>query len=219
MKLGKLVKDLKVKAVNRVQAAKYGKIDYGIVKVALMVAALDGDVSDDELKAIDVLLKKCRGYSIKSAATVLDEAIRSAGYLMLLGKRAKDSQLVKAFIAEAKSALPEGFAFLSVEEIRRAVVTWIALGMSDGDYSMREKKCIEALRTHFAELQVEQAQLEEARWDAMMPAFRQVYGADAREVKNNLFPRDFVTRVERLVAQYGDSVDGKKALEELMGSV
>lgn len=177
MNIGKFVKDLKVKAVSRVQAAKYGKTDYGIVKVALMVAALDGEVSDEELKAVDAMLKKCRGYTAKAAENVLDEAMHSAGYLLLLGKRAKEAELVKAFVAEAKAALPEGFAYLSVEEVRRAVVAWIAMGLSDGDYSAREKKCIEALRKHFAELKVELAELELERWRALSPAFRQACGS------------------------------------------
>ena len=216
MNLGKFVKDLKVKAVSRIQAAKYGKTDYGVVKVAFMVAALDGDVSDDELKAIDALLKKCRGYSAKTAAKVLDEAMRSAGYLMLLGRRAKEAELVKAFIAEAKTALPEGFADFPVEEVRRAVVTWIAMGMSDGDYSACERKCIEALRKHLAKLQVEHAQLEEEKWAAMSPAFRQAYGYGAPNRPNDLLKRDFVTRVENLVAQYGDNADAEKALADLL---
>lgn len=218
MKLVKLVSDLKLKAVSRIQAAKHGKTDYGIVKVALMVAALDGEVSDDGMKAVDAMLKKCRGYTAKAAAQVLDEAMRSAGYLMLLGKRAKEAELVKAFVAEAKAALPEGFAYLSVEEVRRAVVAWIALGMSDGDYSAREKKCIEALRKHFAELKVELAELEEARWSALSPAFRQAYGSPAGEMTAKLVSRDFVTRVETLVAQYGDSADAAKELKELLAA-
>ena len=218
MNLGKFVKDLKVKAVSRVQAARYGKTDYGIVKVALMVAALDGDVSDEELKAVDAMLKKCRGYTAKTAALVLDEAMHSAGYLMLLSKRVKDSALVRAFIAEAKAALPEGFAYLSVAEVRRAVVAWIAMGLSDGDYSAREKKCIEALRKHFAELKVEQAELELERWRALSPAFRQACDSSGCAATAKLVTRDFVTRVENLVAQYGDDAAAAKALEKLLAS-
>ena len=80
MKLAKLVNDFKLKAASRIRAAKYGKIDYGVVKVAFMVAALDGEVSKDELAALDALQKKCRGYSPKTAAKVLDEAMRSSGW-------------------------------------------------------------------------------------------------------------------------------------------
>lgn len=219
MKLAKLVRDFKQKAVTRIQAAKYGKIDYGIVKVAFMVAALDGEVSDGELTALDALLKKCRGYSQKTAAKVMDEAMRSAGYLLFLGRRAKESTLLRAFLAEAGAALPDGFAFLSVEEIRRAVVTWMALGMSDGDYSTREKKCIEALCKRLAEFKIIRDEDEEETRNVLTSAFCQVYRAGAPEKMNEFFPCDFMARVENLVAQYGDSADAAKELEKLIAAV
>ena len=89
--------------------SKAGRTDFGVLKVAFMVAALDGEVTDAEYRAFDALAKKCRGYTPKAAEKALDEAMRSAGYLMLLSKRAKDDDLVKAFVAEAQAALPSGF--------------------------------------------------------------------------------------------------------------
>lgn len=35
MKIGKFVRDLKLKAVGRIQVAKFGKTDYGVVKVGV----------------------------------------------------------------------------------------------------------------------------------------------------------------------------------------
>lgn len=219
MKLARLISSLKLKAVSRIQAAKFGKIDYGVVKVAFMVAALDGEVSDDELKALDALLKKCRGYTKEAAAKALDEAMRSAGYLLLLGRRAKETTLLRAFLAEAGAALPNGFAFLSVEEVRRAVVTWMALGMSDGDYSAREKKCIEALCERLAELKIVHDDNEEEARNVLASAFSQAYGSAAKEKMDDCFLRDFMKRVENLVAQYGDRADAAKALEKLITAV
>ena len=216
MKLSKLISDLKLKTVGRIRAAKCGKTDLGIVKVAFMVAALDGEVSEAEYKALDALLKKCRGYSKEAAALAFDEAMRSAGYLMLLSRRAKDSALVAAFVREAQAALPNGFAYLSIDEVRRAMATWIAMGMSDGDYSAREKKCIEALRKLFAELKVMRIQAEEEQWLQMAPAFRQACAPGARNRTVELVSQDFVKRVERLVAQYGDSAEASKKLGELI---
>ena len=216
MKISKFVSDLKFRTVGRLQAAKLGKTDFGIVKVAFMVAALDGEVTDAEYKAFDALAKKCRGYSAKAAAKALDEAMRSAGYLMLLSRRASDAELVKAFLEEAQAALPLGFAYLSIEEVRRAVVTWIAMGLSDGDYSKREKLCIEALRKFFAELKVMRLQAENERWLELAPAIETAYGrGSARTVE--LVSQEFVARVENLVAQYGDKAAAAKELQELIG--
>lgn len=217
MKLGKIVSSLMSRTVGRVKAARYGKVDFGIVKVAFMVAALDGEVSDDELKALCALLKKCRGYSRKTAAKALDEAMRSAGYLLFLGRMASESALLRAFLVEAEAALPDGFAYLSVEEIRRAVIAWIALGMSDGNYSAREKKCIEDLCTRLAELKVIRDDDAEASRKVLMSAFG-LTGGGTQEMKNDLFSNDYIKRVENLVAQYGDRADAAKELEKLIAS-
>ena len=198
------------------KSGKASRTDFGVFKVAFMVAALDGEVTDMEYKALEALAKKCRGYTPKVAATVFDEAMRSAGYLMLLGHRANDAALVEAFIREAQAALPNGFAYYSVEDVRRAVVTWIAMGMSDGDYSAREKKCIEALRKHFAELKVSRIEAEEEQWRSLAPAFRQAYGSASRRATVDLVPQGFVARVERLVALYGDEAGAASELKKLV---
>ena len=212
MNLTKLIGSFNFKKLS-----KASRTDFGVLKVAFMVAALDGEVTDAEYRAFDALAKKCRGYTPKAAATALDEAMRSAGYLMLLSRRAKEAALVKAFVAEAQAALPMGFAYFSEGDVRRAIVTWIAMGMSDGDYSAREKACIEALRKLFAELKVMRIQAEEEQWLSLAPAFRQACEPGARNATVKLVSRNFVTRVEQLVAQYGDSDEAAKELRELIG--
>ena len=211
MNLTKLIGSFNFKKLG-----KASRTDFGVLKVAFMVAALDGEVTDAEYRALEALAKKCRGSTPKAAEMALDEAMRSAGYLMLFGRHAKDSALVAAFIREAQAALPNGFAYFSVEDVRRAVVTWIAMGMSDGDYSAREKKCIEALRRHFAKLKVSRAEAEEEQWRSLAPTFRQVYGSAARRVPVNLVPQSFVTCVEQLVAQYGDEASAASELKKLV---
>ena len=196
--------------------SKASRTDFGVLKVAFMVAALDGEVTEAEYKAFDALAKKCRGYTEKAAATALDEAMRSAGYLMRYARRAKDADLVKAFVAEAQASLPMGFAYFSIEDVRRAIVTWIAMGMSDGDYSSREKKCIEALRQVFAELKVMRLESAEEQWLQLAPAFRQACADTPRNADVELVSRNFMKRVEQLVGQYGDSAAAAKALKDLV---
>ena len=211
MDLKKLIGSFNIKKFS-----KASRTDFGVFKVALMVAALDGEVTDAEYRALDALAKKCRGYTPKAAATAFDEAMRSAGYLMLFGRRAKDAELVEAFVKEAQAALPDGFAYFSVEDVRRAVVTWIAMGMSDGDYSAREKKCIEALRKRFAELKVSRVEAEEEQWRSLGPALQQAYSSASRRAVVKLVPQDFVARVERLIAVYGDEAGAVSELKALV---
>jgi len=220
MNIIKLVKDVSSsvgKAFGR--GDHIAKADLGILKVAFMVAALDGDVTDKEYEAFDLLAKKCRGSTPKAVEVALRDAMRSAGYLMLLSKRVKkDSELVTAFMDEAKKALPDGFAYLSIEDVRRAVVTWIAMGLSDGDYSVRERKCIETLRKVFAELKTMRNQQEDERWMALFSDIHYVgsVGGTTSRARLELVSRNFVTGVESLIRQYGDSADGARLLRDLV---
>lgn len=204
------------KLINAFHTKKIGKTDMGILKVAFMVAALDGEVTKAEYEAFDAMAKKCKGYTPKSAAKALDEATRSAGYLMLLGQRVSDAELVKAFVNEAQVVLPGGFAYMTIEAVRDAVILWTAMAISDGDYSNREKKCIEALRRLFAEMKVQHIEQEEEHALAIMPAFAQAYNPGSRDRVVQLISKDFVSRVEDVIKQYGDSADASKILKELI---
>jgi len=222
MNIIKFVKDVNFKSLGKAFGFKdrIAKTDLGVLKVAFMVAALDGDVTEKEYEAFDLLAKKCRGYTPKAAAEALADAMHSAGYLMLLSKRVKkDGELVAAFMDEAKKALPDGFAYLSLEDVRRAVVTWIAMGLSDGEYSARERKCIETLRKVFAELKTFQLQQDDERWMALSADFRQVSAigsVTSNRARLELVSKNFVAGVESLIRQYGDSADGAKLLRDLV---
>lgn len=219
MDIGKLIGWFSLDKLGRRLAFKdrIGKADLGILKVAFMVAAIDGAVTDDEYDLFGRLAKKCRGYSEEAAAVALDEAMRSAGYLLMLSRRVKSAELVKAFVAEASAALPDGFAYLSLAEIRQAVLTWIMMGMGDGEYSDLEVKCVEALRRHFAEVKVSRADEELERWSMLSPAYRQAYGIPRQGCRKlELVPRDFVARVEKVVAELGDSASARAELKKLV---
>lgn len=196
---------------------RIGKTDLGVLKVAFMVAALDGDVTESEYEVFDSLAKQCRGCTPESAAKALEESMRSAGYLLLLSKRVPCEKLVDAFVREAKSALPDGFADFELADVRRAFALWIAMGMGDGDYSACEKACIEALRQNFATMKVERADQETARAVALSPAFRMAGALDVSSPVVELIPRPFAERVEAVMAELGSAEDGEKALAELLG--
>lgn len=198
--------------------SKASRTDFGVLKVAFMVAALDGEVTEAEYRAFNALAKKCRGYTPKAAAVALEEAMHAAGYLMLLSRRVKDAVLVEAFMREAQAALPMGFAYFSIEDVRRAIITWIAMGMSDGDYSAREKKCIEALRKYFAELKVSSIVAEEDRWLSLAPTFGQSCVTGVSNSTVELVSRDFMARVEQLIEQYGDSPAEADELNKLIAA-
>ena len=90
------------------------------------------------------------------------------------------------------------------------------MGLSDGDYSARERACIEALRKNFAELKVTRQEEDDLRWMALGPASGLAFDQYDNGAVVELVTRDFVSRVEDLVAQYGDSAEATKELETLM---
>lgn len=143
-RLQKLLNGLKFEGLAEagLVPAHLGELDAAVLKVAMMIAALDGNVTDAELKAFGRLAKKCRGYNAESAKTVFREGLKSAGYVELAARTLKDGELMKAFAGEVEGVLPSGFAFGEAKDIRRAFVMWMAMAMADGDYSASERKAI-----------------------------------------------------------------------------
>lgn len=216
MQLSKLISGFSFGRAGKSRQAKIGKTDLGVLKVAFMIAALDGEVTDAEYKVFDLLAKKCRGYSPKAAEAALKEAMRSAGYLMLLSHRVSERELVKAFILEAQQALPLGFAYLSGDEVRQAFITWVMMGMGDGDYSPREKSCIDALRKQFAELKVMRDMQNSEPWIVLTPVYGDAFAAPRSSSRVELVSDDFVRMVEGTIAQYGDNAAAAKELKKLI---
>lgn len=128
----------------------FDKIDLGVLHVAFMIAALDGAITDEEYEAFDRIARQCRGYTSENAEKALRESMRSAGYLILLGRRVDDQTFVQAFIDEAINALPEAFPIYELEDVKWAFEMWMAVANSDNDYSARERLCIEALKNHIS---------------------------------------------------------------------
>ena len=81
---------------------KFGKPDFVLLKTMMMLAAMDGEIADDEVDRFRELAAKCRAYSGESFETLWDTALRSAGYLLLQSRFLGHDELVAAFVAEAE---------------------------------------------------------------------------------------------------------------------
>ena len=123
----------------------FDKTDFVLLKTALMLAAVDGEVSEDEVVRFKELAAKCRGYSGEAFETLWDAAVRSAGYLLLLSHFVGKDELVAAFVKEAERDFVGEIVLETFAERLRAFELLERMAMSDGDYSMIERACISAL--------------------------------------------------------------------------
>ena len=151
--------------------SELGKADFGVLTVAMMVAALDGVIQPDELKAFSKLAEKCR-VSKGERAAHYNAALHSAGYMLLHARSGMSRRALSlVFLDEAERVLPAGFAGGRAEDIRRALVLWVSMGLSDGEFSGVERDCIRAFCDRIAEImQKRRGCKREKLWFGLRPA-------------------------------------------------
>ena len=124
---------------------RFEKPDFVLLKTMMMLAAMDGEIADDEVDRFKELAAKCRGYTGESFEALWDAAVRSAGYLLLQSRFLDHEDLVAAFVAEAeKDFVGEVVQGTAAERIR-AFDHLDRMAMVDGDYSEIERDSIVAL--------------------------------------------------------------------------
>ena len=138
---------------------RFEKEDFVLLKTALMLAALDGEVGEDEVARFRTLAEKCRGYSGEAFKLLWESALRSAGYLLLQTHFLAQDELVATFVREAEKDFVGTVILETREERRRAFKLLDAMAMADGDYSEIERAAIAALREKVM-IEFEQAMAE-----------------------------------------------------------
>ena len=126
---------------------RFGKEDFVLLKTALMLAAVDGEVGADEVGRFKELAAKCRGYNGESFEALWEHALRSAGYLLIQSRFLGTEELAAAFVAEAEKDFVGTVSLETKEERARAFELLDRMAMADGDYSEIERTCIAALAT------------------------------------------------------------------------
>jgi len=128
-----------------------GETEYGIIFIALQVAALDGEVTDDEIRLVSDFAQSCPGASAEGRRKGCDFALRHAGYLSLIARMEGYTEEIRlnAFLEAVDAGLPGKFVQLSRDGLSYAFTFWTALAMADGDFSPIERKALEALKAKF----------------------------------------------------------------------
>lgn len=124
---------------------KFEKADFFLLKTALMLAAVDGEVGDDEVARFREFAAKCRGYSGESFDELWENALRSAGYLLLQSRFLERDELVAAFVREAEADFVAEAVQETSGERARAFRFLEQMAKADGEYSEIERACLESL--------------------------------------------------------------------------
>ena len=124
---------------------RFGREDFVLLKTALMLAAVDGEVGADEVGRFKELAAKCRGYNGESFEVLWEQALRSAGYLLIQSRFLGTEELAAVFVKEAEKDFVGEVVLETREERVRAFELLDRMAMADGDYSEVEHACIAAL--------------------------------------------------------------------------
>lgn len=127
---------------------KMDKVDLAVLRVSILIAALDGDVSKDELGEFSRLATDIPEYSPKDANQAFMDTLRAAGYLMLLSRVVGQDALLEAFIVEVERVFP-AIAEFGPDRIKAAVSLWREMANADGEFSTIEREAIARIEQHF----------------------------------------------------------------------
>ena len=189
----------RVKPGGRRSDPKLAALDRGVLTVAFLLAALDGEIFPAEYAAFRELARKCRGGSERNVRALHDAAVQAAGPLMAMAQSGlySEKDRLSAFLAAAARALPDGFSDGSLADLRRAFVLWVTIGVSDGDFSKLERTALESLAWHFAAVRVERGAKK-----GVSKSFRPL-------------EMDFFEKAEKIVRSLGAPAKRAKAEEDL----
>lgn len=124
---------------------RFGKEDFVLLKTALMLAAVDGDVAADEVGRFKELAEKCRGYSGEAFDALWEQALRSAGYLLIQSRFLGTDAIAESFVKEAEKDFVGTIVLETKDERKRAFELLDQMAMADGCYSEVEHACVSAL--------------------------------------------------------------------------
>ena len=108
--------------------------DWAVFRAAVMLAAVDGEISKEELSLYRELAGRMRGGNAAEFDALWAESVKGMAYVGFLSEMLEPEELVREFVREAGVGLgPDDIATLE------------RMAAADGDYSRIERDCIAAL--------------------------------------------------------------------------
>jgi len=185
--------------------ATVGEMEYGIIYVAALVAALDGEMTDDEVRLVMDFASSCPGSSSEGMRKGRDFALRQAGYLELIA-RFPDFYTEEVRLGRFHEAVEAGpfdqFESLDRKCLVHAFTFWTAVAMADGDFSRIERQALEELKTRLDHRRAERKQDEIEnikRVAACSIDYDKTIAQLVGKREDPLAGEDFVARAEKLL--------------------
>lgn len=138
-------------AVETVRSSRMGKhwlgpADFAVLRTLLLLAAVDGEVSQGELdyfRSVIGLYRDDVGGRTREA--LWKSALHGAGYLILQGRFLTRDEMIAAFVEEAEGDFVEILSTGTDDEVKAAFDLLQAMAQADGTYSEMEGDCLVAL--------------------------------------------------------------------------
>lgn len=111
------------------------------LKIGLLLAAIDGNCDENEIKKFKTIASACGGLSDAKISQIISQTQRRISNLEDAAKHgATEDEMVSKFMSEASN--------IGIGADCRSFVLWMSIAMVDGDYSSVERKAIRALQTY-----------------------------------------------------------------------
>ncbi len=153
MKIDKLVrKIIEVVPCGGQSTPASRDIEFGLLKAMMMVAAVDGEITKDEVACFWQRARQCKDVDAAWLDDVWKSALSSAGYLAMQSLLMTRDELVAEFLRVVDEDFTKRFV-PAPHDVRRNAYRFLkAMAEADGDYSDVEKACIGALVQHVRDI-------------------------------------------------------------------
>ena len=123
-----------------------GQADFAVLRTLMLLAAVDGEVSQGELAYFRSVIDKYRDdVGGRTREALWKSALHGAGYLILQGHFLSRDELIAAFVEEAEGDFVEVLSTGTDDEVQAAFNLLKSMARSDGRFSDIEGDCLQAL--------------------------------------------------------------------------
>ena len=123
-----------------------GSADFAVLRTLLLLAAVDGEVSQGELDYFRSLIDQYRDdVGGRTREALWKSALHGAGYLILQRRFLTRDEMVTAFVEEAEGDFVESLSVGTTNEVKAAFGLLQSMAQADGTFSDLEGDCLTAL--------------------------------------------------------------------------